>query len=271
MFWQRRTRETPPTPQERLEERVSAYIDGETDDAERVAIEALLGSDAEARALEADMRMVTTALASLAEVRAPRSFAIVAPPAPAQPRTLMRRLEMATRASAAVAALFFVVAVVNPTGSANDEGATSGASFAQEETQTLSTDAAGSAESLRASGKAAPSEGTSTEPGRANATTEAPDGYAGASAPADASAAGGTAPGGADGGTADSSSDKTDMPMDAFGGGPTPAPAPGTFMPAPASENSGGVALALATLAALLTALSVLMAWDRRKDHVKSR
>ena len=111
MWWRRRALEAPTTPLERLQERASAYIDGELTEAERAAFEAELVSSEVAREQVDDLRQVRLALTGIGTVRAPRSFALLAPPAPV--RTGPRRLEWATRAGTGVAALLFVVALTN--------------------------------------------------------------------------------------------------------------------------------------------------------------
>jgi len=107
----RRAEEAPSTPVELLQERASAYLDGELTAPERAAFEAELATSEAAREQLDDLRMVRTALAGIGTVRAPRSFALLAPPAPV--RTGPRRLEWATRAGTGVAALLFVVALTN--------------------------------------------------------------------------------------------------------------------------------------------------------------
>jgi len=111
LWWRRHAPEAPSTPLERLQERASAYLDGELTFAESAAFEAdLAAGDAAWEQLDG-MRQVRLALASVGTVRAPRSFALTAPPAPV--RSGLGRLEWATRAGTGVAALLFVAALAN--------------------------------------------------------------------------------------------------------------------------------------------------------------
>ncbi len=332
MWWRRRPSDTPPTPQEAAEERISAYLDGEVTDSERDEIEALLASDATAREHLDDLRMMRAAFASLGEVRAPRSFAIPAPASGAAPvaaastfggrsMLLVRRMEWAMRASAAGAALLFVVAVTT-----NPGGETPIASVPVMSERTAAEDApsafsagAGEAEASGAadadagtagggasadapSADGTPSPGTDTDPDRE--LHEGPDGASSPGVEDDAGAGSppgdgvdGAAPGtnedasddagegddgddgeavttmmvpnngpeGAEEGTADGSagdSQKRYEPVEESA--QLRVPEPGTIGVASASDGVGGVAPALATLAVLLTALSVLLA---RKDE----
>ena len=105
-WWRRRALEAPTTPQERLQERASAYLDNQLTAPERSAFEAELASSIEAREQLADLQMVREVLAGIGTVRAPRSFALLAPPAPV--RAGPRPFEWVTRAATGVAALLFV-------------------------------------------------------------------------------------------------------------------------------------------------------------------
>ena len=116
-WWRTRDVEAASTPAERLHERASAYLDGELDAAERTEFEAELATSEAVRAYLDDLRLVRGALAAMGTVRAPRSFALLAPPAPL--RAGPGRFEWATRAGTGVAALLFVVALANG-GSANN-------------------------------------------------------------------------------------------------------------------------------------------------------
>ncbi|PKN81325.1 MAG: hypothetical protein CVU47_07185 [Chloroflexi bacterium HGW-Chloroflexi-9] len=272
------------TPLERLEERLSAYLDGELTSAERSAVEAELEASAEARETLGDLRLVRSALVTFDDVRAPRSFALAAPPArmPAGGSlALMRRLELFVRAGAAGAALLFVVAVVHEPTSLATGGVAEDAVLAFEAT-------APGPEALRAADPAglnvapafAPAEATveSVQPAVAPAPAN------GAPVPAPSSG-GGTGEGGvmgaagADGGLGDG----TDGTMPADGqpkGDAVPAGAdtfataaspvddgPGTIHVRETSHGVGGVAPALATLAVLLGLLSVLLSLRHREEH----
>ncbi|MGE3856200.1 MAG: anti-sigma factor, partial [Dehalococcoidia bacterium] len=103
--------EAATTPLERLQERASAYLDDELTPADRAAFEAELATSEAAREQLDDLRLVRSVLGGVGLVRAPRSFALVAPPAPV--RAGPRRLEWATRAGTGIAALLFVAALTN--------------------------------------------------------------------------------------------------------------------------------------------------------------
>ncbi len=105
--------EPPATPDEARAEQLSAYLDDELSPSERAEVEAALAGDAELRDRLEDLRAVRVALRSLAAVRAPRSFALTAPPVQ---RRGMPRLELATRVATAAVAAAFVVALVLPGG-----------------------------------------------------------------------------------------------------------------------------------------------------------
>ena len=271
------------TPLERLEERLSAYLDGELTSAERSAVEAELEASAEARETLGDLRLVRSALATFDDVRAPRSFALSAPPArvPAGGSlVLMRRLELFVRAGAAGAALLFVVAVVHEPASLATGGVAEDAVAAFEAT-------APGPESLRAADPAGASVAPAFAPAEATPESVQP---ALAPAPADGaplpapSSGGGVGEGGVMGGAgaegglgagtdgalpADGQpkGDAAPAGVDTFG---TPTPvddAPGTIHVRETSHGVGGVAPALATLTVLLGILSALMAWPRRGDQ----
>jgi hypothetical protein len=252
MWWRGRTQESALTALERRGEGISAYLDDELSDIERAEIEALFAEDADARDSLDDLRLLTTALASLGEVRAPRSFAIPAPATGAVAPGMFRRMELGIRASAAAAALFFVVALVN-----QPAGMTVG---------TFSLDAASSADdtmSAMTAETAPPGDDATAEPAGLLAAPEAgalPDDD-GEEAPAPAPGEGTAPTDGASSGRASASQDaaKAGRASDATLG----TPMAGTTRDAGASDGVGGVAPALAALAALLTALSVLVARGR--------
>ncbi|MEX1022995.1 MAG: zf-HC2 domain-containing protein [Dehalococcoidia bacterium] len=261
--------ETPSTPQERLEELLSAYLDGEVTAAEATEVEAALEADPAARDTLEALRTMTSAFASLGEVRAPRSFAIPAAPTVAAtgPLATFRSIEVFMRASAAVAALFFVVAVATPNGAD-----TPVANFATQ----AESDAAGGMATLQSAEEVTPGDAPAPSFGPPSAED------AGASdAGNDADAGGGTDAG--DGATpsvdfgatglADGERSAGDEPTDDGADRRSDegaletlkAPEPGTFGGAVSSDGVGGVAPALATLALLLTALSVLLARTRAR------
>src|SRR5690606_852341 len=141
-------------------------LDGELTEAEMAEVDALIERDDVAAEVLNDLDLVRSAFGALGEVRAPRSFAIPADAAtsPARvaassyttsgPVALFRRTEMFMRASAAVAALFFVVAVVN-----NPSGGTPVGTFeAEAQTSMLAAESTGSGpalEPMQATGEAA--------------------------------------------------------------------------------------------------------------------
>lgn len=290
MFWRRRNDDATSTAEDLVLEQLSAYLDGELTDAETAEVESLIARDAAAAEVLGDLRLMRSAFGALGEVRAPRSFAI---PATAAPRPasvtvgLFRRTEMFMRASAAVAALFFVVAVVNDPGGSTP--------VARQETSVAFDTAAMSASE---SGPAfLPTEQTEkgegevgaaslAAPAPADGDTPANDGETGESG---ANATGPDEGGGADAQQGDALAPVTGSPLPegapvggGVGGGietPAGASSPGDaarsteeLRPVPAgtefvvdsSQGAGGMALALGVLAALLTALSALTAWDRR-------
>ncbi|GMU40715.1 MAG: hypothetical protein AMXMBFR23_15810 [Chloroflexota bacterium] len=275
--------EAPLTPLERLEERLSAYLDGELTDVERSAVEAELAASAEARETLDDLRLVRSALATLDEgVRAPRSFALTAAPAPARPLALMRRLELFVRAGAAGAALLFVVAVVHEPSSLSTGGAVADTSVAMTAMEAAPAGAelrAGDAAAKGAAPEIAPSEGTPEAVQPAFAPAPASDasllpptsgGGAGEGGVMGAAGADGGMGGGEDDGAptaagampAPESGDLLFSSTSAEGGD-----ASGTNIAVDTSQGVGGVAPALAALAVLLGALSALMTWSRRGDR----
>jgi len=302
MFWRRRNpeAETDPSHEDVVLEQVSAYLDGELTNAEMAAVESLVERDEETAALLADLRSMRGALGALGELRAPRSFAIPATASGSGQRStpfaLFRRTELFVRGSAAVAALLFVVALVNnPTASV---GTVAFDTAAQSGGQTAPGSALGG-ETLRAQSEAAPAGGgesagtlmapapteESAEAGAAGATGEATEATPGPEVPSagfsserengatgDDAASGGAGGGLPDDGAGAGAANSADMP---------PAPAatgPGEEMPtaqletAPtgtefltdSSQGLGGMAPALGVLTGLLTALSALTAWTRR-------
>lgn len=221
MWWRRRALEAPTTPLERLQERASAYIDGELTEAERVAFEAELASSEVARDHVDDLRQVRIALAGIGTVRAPRSFALLAPPAPV--RVGPRRLEWATRAGTGVAALLFVVALTNSS-SAGDTPVVF--TTAQRESASSAANQAGG----QAGGQPAPKNDSANAAPPAAPTSTPIANTTPRSASPGAGAAGAVAPGAATPGTAPAG---TPSAAPAF----APATAPGTPASGSASEN----------------------------------
>ena len=296
MFWRRRNDDETSTAEDLVLEQLSAYLDGELTEAEAAEVESLIARDAAAAEVLSDLRLVRSAFGALGEVRAPRSFAIPATAA-ARPASatvgLFRRTEMFMRASAAVAALFFLVAVVNDPG-----GSTPVAR--QESTLAFDTAAMSAAESGPALVPAEQTEKGEAEVGAASLAAPAPS-DSDTSAPGggtDASTTGeaGRSEGGPDdGGGSDSQPGGVPVPGAGsslpegapIGGGIDEPPAdaqsdvqaenarnteelrplaPGTELIVDSSQDAGGMALALGVLAGLLTALSALTAWARRSD-----
>ncbi len=109
-----------PTPAERRDELLSAYLDDDLPAAERADLEARLETDASLRDALAGMRTVRDTLATLEVVRAPRSFAIAAPPSP-EARRGFRPVDIAARFGAMAAAVAFVAVLA---GDLSDGGPT---------------------------------------------------------------------------------------------------------------------------------------------------
>ncbi len=141
----------PTRAEEARLERLSAYLDGWTTDRERAAVEREIASDDAARADLADLRLVRTALANLEMPRAPRSFALLAPPR-RRPVALFRRMEWATRGAAGVAALAFAFALLSGPGAS--ETVTGGMPAATNQERASASAAADSAAPAASSAKA---------------------------------------------------------------------------------------------------------------------
>jgi len=103
----RRAVDAPPTPAERLDELLSAYLDDALTAAEQLELDARLAADPSARTALDGMRLVKDTLATLEVVPAPRSFAILAPPVPAARRGL-GRFDLIARVGAMTAAVAIV-------------------------------------------------------------------------------------------------------------------------------------------------------------------
>lgn len=305
MFWRRRDKDATPSGDELLLERLSAYLDGEVTDEEAAEVESLIARDEAAADLLNDLAVMQSALGALGEVRAPRSFAVPADLATASSPAaagasafgggavaIFRRSELFMRASAAVAALFFVVALVN-----NPTGSTPTASLQTETTEAFQAQAenaaagtaleSGPGEAAGAMLAPAPSSEGETPAGAAGETTgdaadeggtDDGDGPSTLAVPnpeggnaEDGAAGGGTAEGGVGGGvTTDAVTKTPDMTPPSVPGDTSraagelrPLPA-GTELVEDASQGVGGMVPALGILAGLLTALSALTAWTRR-------
>ena len=174
MWWRRGRREQPsPTAAEARDERLSAYLDGDWDATDTPALQSQLAADPELLSALDGMRQVREGLSHLGgEVRAPRSFALEAPPAPAR----LPRMELATRLGAAVAALLFAAVLVGDAATGGDDGG--GDAVAQ---PTLEAPAAARAELAPAPGDAREA---SDEGAEAGAESRADDAAAPAAAPA---------------------------------------------------------------------------------------
>ncbi|MEX2445731.1 MAG: hypothetical protein WD734_00195, partial [Dehalococcoidia bacterium] len=103
---------------EALHVRLSAYLDGEATEAERRAAEAEVAADEDAQAWLDDASLIRETLSALPEHRAPRSFALEAPPASV--RRAPGRLEWTSRAATGMAALLFAVVLIGPGGGGAD-------------------------------------------------------------------------------------------------------------------------------------------------------
>lgn len=287
MFWRRRNNEThndgPMSGEDRVMEQLSAYLDGELDETETAEVEALIARDPSAAEVLGDLRLVRSAFGALGEVRAPRSFAIpaeaaAAPRSVGSPLALFRRTELFMRASAAVAALFFVVALVNspsaetPTANFASDGAqTSMSAPAQESLQATEEGAAGTL----AAPEPATAEGGSTDDSDSSGGGDAGTMGALAAPSPEAANTGEASEGGAGGGLREDAP-TSDMQGDAPPAEPATAgdssrsaeelrPLPtGTELAEDSSQGVGGMVLGLGVVAGLLTALSVLTAWNRR-------
>lgn len=284
-FGRRSDSDFPATDEERLQERISAYLDGELTDAERASVEAELASDERAREVLEDLQLVRSALGVLEVVPAPRSFAIQAAPA-RQRAGLFGRFEMAIRASAAGLALLFVVSV-----------ATGGGLSVQSPTSPLAPGEVARTMGIpeAAASMADDSDGEVMDalamPGSGQEGFPPGEGFG--EAPESGPERGGADPGGPPGiggGTdlipvpgiaPDTAVDDAESPVDAPASAPSHAPAPSArdadlatgsseelHPTAPTifdmDDSIGGVPLALGTLAALLAALSGVLVWARR-------
>jgi len=276
MFWRRHNEDGPASGEDRVLEQLSAYLDGELTEAESAAVEALIARDEAAAEVLGDLRLMRSAFGALGEIRAPRSFAIPAEAASAPrstvaPVALFRRTEMFMRASAAVAALFFVVAVVNDPGNetpvanvafesvqtsmAVAEDATSGPAL---EPLSTTEEGTGGGEAGGAAGLAAPAPEAPAPDGDAPQSDAPPsDGPTNETMGAQTAPADGPAGGAADSGVAGETARTTEELR------PLPA---GTEFLDDSSQDAGGMALGLGVLAGLLTALAALTAWTRRSD-----
>jgi hypothetical protein len=112
-WWKRQNGqlEAQPDANAARDELLSAFLDDGLSPAESEALAADLAADATLRDALDGMREVKSMLGTLGEVRAPRSFALSAPPVAASTpsRRGLGRLELGTRIGAAVAAVAFMV------------------------------------------------------------------------------------------------------------------------------------------------------------------
>lgn len=110
-WWRRQGGQTDAQPDALAarDELLSAFLDGELDPAEARSLSSELTTDPELRAALEGMREIKSALGSLGEVRAPRSFALAAPPVPA--RRGLGRVELGARVGAVAAAVAFVAVI----------------------------------------------------------------------------------------------------------------------------------------------------------------
>ena len=110
--WITRNRDNDPPLSEadRRDLQLSEYLDGDLSAEERSALETTLATDPQLTDALDGMRHVRDSLASLDPVRAPRSFAIEAPPLPA--RAGFGRFELVARFGAVAAAVAFAAVLV---------------------------------------------------------------------------------------------------------------------------------------------------------------
>lgn len=111
----------PPSARDLRDERLSASLDGALTPGEQAALDADLALDGELQQELDQLRLVTSLLATLEIERAPRSFALPAPP-PRPARAGFRQLELFMRIGAATAALAFVVVLAGDLGGGGDTG-----------------------------------------------------------------------------------------------------------------------------------------------------
>jgi hypothetical protein len=246
MFWWRRKRDgdTSLTPGEARDERLSRYLDGDLTAQELSAVEAELAADAVAREALEGLSEVRTALASLGEVRAPRSFALAAPPAPVARSA--PRLEWVMRAATGTAALLFVVAVAGPAGTAMQTTDDAGPAFEAMAAPAAAQDATG----------AEPGVAMRSADAESDAKEDTPTTALQAPAPPDAT----PAPSMPDRESASPARPATDGKQLGVGGGIEPVDS----FAAGRAGGPGGVAAGLGVLTLLLAALSTLQWWQGR-------
>lgn len=112
-----------PTAEERRDELLSAFLDDELSAADRAELEARLASDADMREALDGMRVIKDTLATLEVVRAPRSFAIAAPPTPSRQPGL-RRFDLVARVGAMAASVAFVAVLAGDLTGGSGNGST---------------------------------------------------------------------------------------------------------------------------------------------------
>ena len=171
----------PATAAELRDERLSAYLDGEFAAADAAALERELAADAALRAEFEALRDVRLALRSLGEVRAPRSFALAAPPA-AEGRRLIG-IQLLTPLATVAAGLALLVVLVAPGGEQMTSKAPETASLSAAPEAAAATRAA--PEPAQGAALAAPAASPAAEDASAAAPAAAgADGTASAAAPA---------------------------------------------------------------------------------------
>ncbi len=107
--WTKKSRDTDPPLSEadRRDLQLSSYLDGDLSAADRDALEAQLRDQPQLADALDGMRQIRDTLATLETVRAPRSFVLEAPPAPATRRAGSGRFELVARFGAVAAAVAF--------------------------------------------------------------------------------------------------------------------------------------------------------------------
>lgn len=247
------------TLEELRDERLSAYLDGELVAAEAAALERELGEDTALRTELELLRDVRSALRTLGEVRAPRSFALAAPPAPA-PRRLIG-IELLTPLATAAAGLLLVFVLVAPGGERATSGFDETASLAAapEAGTTLKSPAPATAPDASGGGAtlAAPAESPTAAAGGAAAAAAAPDN-------------GGTAREAADGTAEESAANAQAEPPTALAAQADAGPVAAAPERSGAKDDSRSQAIGLAALTAVLAALS-LRQWRQRRREAGSR
>ncbi len=108
LWWRKPASDAAPSPGDLRDERLSAYLDGDLTPTSAAELEAEVARAPELAAALDGMRRVRDGLATLRDVRAPRSFALAAAPARA-PR--WRSFEWALRGGTVAMTVAFAIAV----------------------------------------------------------------------------------------------------------------------------------------------------------------